>query len=82
MIKISEEERNTIVAVMLNKYNDFKSNNSWALTEQMEDNYKEGMIDILDSLVETFGSYQSIYDIATLRDTLEEKMEEVDAEEN
>lgn len=81
MIKISEEERNTIVAVMLRKYEDFKVSNTWGLTEQMEDNYKEGMIDILDSLIETFGSYQSIYDISTLRDAVEEKMEEIDAEE-
>lgn len=82
MIKISEEERESIVEVMLQKYEEFKVNNSWGLTEEMEDNYKEGMIDILDSLVSVFGSYQSIYDIATLRDALEEKMEEADAAEN
>lgn len=68
--------------VMLEKYEEFKVNNSWGLTEEMENNYKEGMIDLLDSLVSVFGSYQSIYDIATLRDALEEKMEEADATEN
>lgn len=76
MIKISEEEREAIVAVMLRKFEDFKVNNSWSLTDEMEDNYKEGMVDILDSLVSVFGGYQSIYDIATLRDALEEAMEE------
>ena len=76
MIKISEEEREAIVAVMWRKFEDFKVNNSWGLTDEMEDNYKEGMIDLLDSLVLVFGSYQSIYDIATLRDALEEAMEE------
>lgn len=78
MIKITEEQRNEIIEIMLEKYMEFKVNNSWGLTEQMEDNYKEGMIDILDSMVTVFGSYQSIYDIATLRNTLEEKMEEMD----
>lgn len=82
MIKINEEERECVVEVMLQKYEEFKVNNSWGLTEEMEDNYKEGMIDLLDSLVSVFGSYQSIYDIATLRDALEEKMEDADATEN
>jgi len=81
MIKISEEERNSIVAVMQDKFEEFKVNNSWGLTEEMEDNYKEGVIDLLDSLVSVFGSYQSIYDIAKLRDALEEKFEEMDGEE-
>lgn len=78
MIQISEDERKEIIKVMLEKYNDFKSNNGWGLTDQMEDNYTEGAIDMLDSLVTVFGSYQSIYDISTLRDELEEKMEELD----
>ena len=81
MIKISEEERESIVAVMQNKFEEFKVNNSWGLTEEMEDNYKEGVIDLLDSLVSVFGSYQSIYDISTLRDELEEKFEEMNGEE-
>lgn len=81
MIKISKEERDSIVAVMQNKFEEFKVNNSWGLTEEMEDNYKEGVIDLLDSLVSVFGSYQSIYDISTLRDELEEKFEEMNGEE-
>ena len=81
MIKISEEERDSIVAVMQNKFEEFKANGSWGLTDEMEDNYKEGVIDLLDSLVAVFGSYQSIYDISTLRDALEEKFEEMDGEE-
>ena len=81
MIKISEEERDSIVAVMQNKFEEFKVNGSWGLTDEMEDNYKEGVIDLLDSLVAVFGSYQSIYDISTLRDALEEKFEEMDGEE-
>jgi hypothetical protein len=81
MIKISEEERDVIVAVMQINYEQFKVNNSWGLTEEMEDNYKEGVIDLLNSLVSVFGSYQSIYDISTLRDALEEKFEEMDGEE-
>ena len=80
MIKISKEERDSIVAVMQNKFEEFKVNNSWGLTEEMEDNYKEGVIDLLDSLVSVFGSCQSIYDISTLRDELEEKFEEMDGE--
>ena len=80
MIKISEEERNSIVAVMQDKFEEFKVNNSWGLTEEMEDNYKEGVIDLLDSLVSVFGSYQSIYDIAKLRDALEEKFDEMNGE--
>lgn len=81
MIKISEEERACVVRVMLQKYEEFKVNNSWGLTDEMENNYKEGMVDLLDALVYVFGSYQSIYDISVLRDTLEEKMEEADYEE-
>ena len=81
MIKISKEERDSIVAVMQNKFEEYKVNNSWGLTEEMEDNYKEGVIDLLDSLVSVFGSYQSIYDISTLRDELEEKFEEMNGEE-
>lgn len=81
MIKISEEERACVVQVMLQKYEEFKVNNSWGLTDEMKNNYKEGMVDLLDALVYVFGSYQSIYDISVLRDTLEEKMEEADYEE-
>ena len=32
MIKISEEERESIVAVMQNKFEEFKVNNSWGLS--------------------------------------------------
>lgn len=80
MIKISEEERNAIVAVMLNNFENFKVRYEWSLLDENVRDYMEGMSDILDALVSVFGSYQSIYDISTLRDVLEEKMEEVDAE--
>jgi len=60
MIKISKEERDSIVAVMQNKFEEFKVNNSWGLTEEMEDNYKEGVIDLLDSLVSVFDTVSAI----------------------
>ena len=78
---IHEEERNAIVAVMLEKFEKFKVRYGWSLLDENVRDYMN-MSDILDALVSVFGSYQSIYDIATLRNTLEEKMEEVDAEEN
>lgn len=82
MIKISEEERDAVVAVMLRKFEKFKVKYGWSLLDENVRDYMEGMSDILDSLVSVFGSYQSIYDIATLRNTLEEKMEEADAKED
>lgn len=75
MISLSSEQRRDIVESMMQKYEEFKVYNSWALTNQMEDNYREGMIDILDSMIEVLGAYHSIYDIATLRNAVEEEME-------
>ena len=77
MIKISEEERQSVVAVMKHKFGVFSLN---CVEEDALDAYQEGVIDLLDSLVAVFGSYQSIYDISTLRNALEEKFEEMNGE--
>lgn len=44
MIKISEEERAAIVSVMQDKFEQFKVNNSWGLTDEMEDNCQEAYV--------------------------------------
>jgi len=64
---------------MLDKYNDFKVENQWGLTNEMCENYLNGIMDFCDSLIQT--NSQIVYDISTLRNEVEEKFADVDLEE-
>lgn len=79
MIKITEEERNNIIMSLEKKYNRFQVRKSWGLTDELKDCYKEGIEDILDAMVEIFCN-QSVYDIATLRNFVMERLEGMDNE--
>lgn len=75
---LNEEQTKHFHAHMMELFEEFKVNNSWGLTEQMEDNYLTGIIDFCDSLI--FAKDQLTYDISTLRNEVSEYIESTQEE--
>ena len=70
MIKISKEERDSIVAVMQNKFEEFKVNNSWAQdgfffgSTHYDEYYWQDLLDTIEickRALEVYDSHSSIY---------------------
>lgn len=76
---LSEEERKVFISLVKANYETFKVNNGRALSEQMQENYREGIIDLCDSLIGA--SSQLTFDVASLRNEIEEMFDEMDGEE-
>lgn len=76
---LTEEQTKMLYSVMEMKYNDFKAKNGWNLTEEMEQNYREGIIDFCDALI--YASSQITYEVSTIRTELEDIFDEMDNKE-
>jgi len=75
---LNEEQKKNFHSYMQEMFEEFKVNNGWSLTEQMEEIYVTGIIDFCDSLI--FANNQLTYDIATLRNEVEENLEKMSEE--
>lgn len=76
---LNEEQTKNFHAHMMELFEEFKVNNSWGLTEQMEDNYLTGIIDFCDALI--FANDALTFDISTLRNEVQENLENVEDED-
>lgn len=77
---LMEDERKEFMDRMAVVYNNFKSIGGWNNTQEREANWREGIIDLCDSLI--YVSSPITYEISTLRSDLEDLFDNMDNEEN
>lgn len=77
---LTEEEEESFLRQIGRLYNNFRAIKGLHLTEEMESDYKEGIIDFCDALI--YASSQITYDISSLRNKVEELFEEMDNKES
>lgn len=76
---LDDEEKEEFLKAMKNAYEAFKVNNEWNLSEEMESNWREGVSDVFDAIVQA--SRRLTYDASTLRSELEFMFDEMDNKE-
>lgn len=76
---LTQEQQRIFHVRMRELFEEFKVNNGWSLTEQREDNYITGIVDFCDALI--IANDQLTYDIATLRNKVEEDLENLGDED-
>lgn len=73
---LNEKQCQIVIRRMKENYENFKVNNSWGLTDEMLDNYREGVEDFCDSLISAIR--EETFTIATLRNSILEQFDLMD----